>query len=66
MTAPRLPDRDKETYIGDGLYASLDGYRVWLRAPRPEGDHHIALEPEVWRALRARPQFQGDVVIASG
>jgi len=53
MTAPRLPERNAETYLGDGLYASFDGFCVWLRTPRPEGDHRVALEPEVWRALRA-------------
>ncbi len=37
----------EETYLGDGLYASFDGYHVWLRAPRENGDHVIALEPEV-------------------
>lgn len=42
--------RDKpfpETYLGDGLYASFDGYQVILRAPRTDGDHWVALEPPV-------------------
>ena len=26
---------DRETYLGDGLYASFDGWQVKLRAPRP-------------------------------
>ena len=30
MTAPRLPERNAETYLGDGLYASFDGFCVWL------------------------------------
>lgn len=34
-----------ETYIGDGVYASFDGFMVKLRAPRENGDHWIALEP---------------------
>jgi hypothetical protein len=38
---------DKETYLGDGLYASFDGFMVTLRAPREHGDHFVALEPEV-------------------
>jgi len=25
---------DKETYLGDGLYASYDGWQICLRAPR--------------------------------
>jgi len=41
----------KEEYLGDGLYASFDGYMFTLRAPRSEGDHWIGLEPEVIRAF---------------
>lgn len=40
-----------ETYLGDGLYASFDGYRVWLRAPREGGNHYVALEPEILDAF---------------
>lgn len=36
-----------EVYIGDGLYASFDGYQFILRAPREGGDHFVALEPGV-------------------
>lgn len=39
--------RANETYIGDGLYASFDGFSFWLRAPRGDGDHEVALEPDV-------------------
>lgn len=42
-----------ETYLGDGLYASYDGYYVRLRAPRLEGDHYISLEPDTYEALLA-------------
>lgn len=42
-----------ETYIGDGVYASFDGYQVWLRTPREDGNHEIALEPPVLAALNA-------------
>ena len=42
-----------ETYLGDGLYASFDGWQVILRAPRAEGDHLVALEPEVIATFRA-------------
>lgn len=41
-----------ERYLGDGLYASFDGYQIMLRAPRAEGDHYIALEPGVWESLQ--------------
>jgi hypothetical protein len=34
----------KETYLGDGLYASFDGYEIELRAPRLEGDHKVYLD----------------------
>ncbi len=36
---------DKETYLGDGLYAKYDGFQVWLRAPRGSIDHYVALDP---------------------
>ena len=41
----------QETYLGDGCYASFDGYQIWLRSPREAGDHTIALEPETFIAL---------------
>lgn len=41
----------QETYLGDGLYAHFDGYQFWLRAPREEGDHEVALEPPVFDEL---------------
>lgn len=34
-----------ETYLGDGLYASFDGFMVKLRAPREDGDHWVGMEP---------------------
>jgi hypothetical protein len=43
---------EHEEYLGDGLYASFDGFQIVLRAPRDGGDHFVALEPTVWRALR--------------
>lgn len=40
----------EERYLGDGVYASFDGYQVWLAA-----NHHenkvIALESDVMRKL---------------
>lgn len=41
----------RETYLGDGLYASDDGFMVTLRAPRDGGDHWVGLEPEVIESL---------------
>lgn len=40
-----------ETYLGDGLYASFDGYQIKLRAPRDGADSVVFLEPEVVMAL---------------
>jgi hypothetical protein len=49
---------DKETYLGDAVYASFDGYQVWLRT-RDGNNQQIALEPVVlanlwdyWVALK--------------
>jgi hypothetical protein len=43
-------DNQQETYLGDGVYASFDGYQIWLAA-----NHHenkvLALEPEVFARL---------------
>ena len=55
-----------EEYLGDGLYASFDGWQVILRTPRIGGDHFVALEPEVMIAFqrylaalaRAHPALQ--------
>ena len=41
-----------ETYIGDGLYVSFDGWQFKLRAPRLGGDHEVYLEPEVYAAFQ--------------
>jgi hypothetical protein len=40
-----------ETYLGDGLYASFDGFMITLRAPREGGDHWVGLEPDVFASL---------------
>lgn len=42
---------EKETYLGDGLYASFDGYNIILRAPRAHGDDVVYLEPLILRAF---------------
>ena len=46
------PTRDStflrsESYLGDGVYASFDGYQIWLRVD----DREIALEPAVYDRL---------------
>ncbi len=42
---------ERETYLGDGLYASFDGYQVQLRAPRENGDHEVFLEQSTLQAF---------------
>jgi hypothetical protein len=44
---------DEETYLGDGLYASFDGYQFKLRAPREASDHEVYLEDGVLSAFIA-------------
>lgn len=54
-----MPEKN-EVYLGDGLYASFDGYSITLRAPRENGDHWVALEPRVLEALdEFRRSFTG-------
>jgi len=45
-------DRQYHEYLGDGVYASFDGFHIWLdlRAQAP-GDVEIALEPTVFERL---------------
>jgi hypothetical protein len=40
-----------ETYLGDGLYASFDGFSFILRASGEYGDYCVGLEPDVFNAL---------------
>lgn len=40
-------------YLGDGLYASFDGYQIWLFADRYGQKHEVALEPIVFKTLVA-------------
>jgi hypothetical protein len=42
---------ERETYLGDGLFASFDGYQVRLRAPRENGDHEVFLDALTFQAL---------------
>ncbi len=44
------PANFEDRYLGDGVYASFDGYQIWLAA----NDHRnkvVALEPSVFGAL---------------
>ena len=39
-----------DSYLGDGVYASFDGYQIWLAANYHE-NKVVALEPAVFGAL---------------
>ena len=41
----------EKAYLGDGVYVHHDGYKIILTTPREDGEHYIALEPEVLEAL---------------
>jgi hypothetical protein len=41
-----------ETYLGDGVYASFDGYQIWLDTRAQHPVNRIALEPAVWDRLK--------------
>jgi hypothetical protein len=45
-------DRTKEIHLGDGLYASFDGFAITLRVPRDDGDHFVVLEPSTFETLK--------------
>lgn len=45
-----MSEANNETYLGDAVYASYDGYQIRLRT----GDYNnqvIYIEPMVWEAL---------------
>lgn len=44
------PTKATDEYLGDGVYASFDGYQIWL-AVNDHTNKAVALEPEVMRAL---------------
>jgi hypothetical protein len=47
---PKKPDL---TYIGDGVYASFDGWHIWLHTQRDMGVDKIALDAAVFYNLIA-------------
>jgi len=40
-----------DRYLGDGVYATHDGYHVWLDLRGQDSTTRIALEPSVFRSL---------------
>jgi hypothetical protein len=47
-----MADEANETYLGDGVYISYDGWQFRLRVNREAGDH-VYLDPVVAKALVA-------------
>lgn len=44
---------ETETHLGDGLYASYDGFQIRLRAPRGRGeDHEVFMDAHVLREFK--------------
>lgn len=43
---------EKHEYLGDGVYASYDGYQIWLRLGSHTSERLVALDPQVMLALR--------------
>ena len=41
---------ENEKYLGDAVYASFDGFHIWLRAG-DGNNNRIALDPAVFKAL---------------
>ena len=52
-------EQDYAEYLGDGVYASYDGWHIWLDL-RGQGDGHIriAMEPSV---LAAFDRYRADL-----
>ena len=42
--------QEHQSYLGDGVYASFDGYHIWLAVNHHE-NQVVALEPQVLNAL---------------
>ena len=58
---------DKETYLGDGLYASIDSGMIKLRAPQYDGsDQTVYLEVEVLDAFLVWLKDIRRTLLASG
>jgi hypothetical protein len=59
----------EEVYLNDGLYCTFDGFGITLRAPRPDGDDWVYLEPATLRLLEEYIQQirkQGDLTDPQG
>lgn len=45
-----MSESHQDTYLGDGVYASYDGFQIWL-AVNHHTNKQIALDPNVMHAL---------------
>jgi len=45
-------DNQHDAYLGDGVYASFDGYQIWLAVNHHE-NKQVAMEPTVLLSLLA-------------
>lgn len=61
-----------EAYLGDGVYASFDGYSMTLALPCQPGGVEIVIDPSVYAALvkfweeSHRPRDPGTVMSSDG
>lgn len=46
-----MTDETKMDYLGDGVYASFDGYQIWLHVNDHRAEPCVALETSVLAAL---------------
>jgi hypothetical protein len=46
-----MAEQHSHRYLGDGVYASFDGFHIWLRTGSHTSEPAIALEPAVFDAL---------------
>lgn len=43
-------------YLGDGVYASFDGYQIWLHVGAHDRPRVVAIEPYVYDSLKRYAQ----------
>ena len=48
MNEPALRPK---AYLGDGAYATFDGFQIWVHAERDGMVHQVALERDTFEAL---------------
>ncbi|MCO4170235.1 hypothetical protein K8D10_00265 [Aeromonas veronii] len=53
MFQPVTDPSQHPAYLGDGVYASFDGYQIWLRTEAMDGVNEIAIDDQTWAALVA-------------